>query len=306
MAASISAPVGFVGLGVMGRAVASRLVAAGADVYGYDVASTALDAFAADGGLVAASPAAVASVASEIVVMVHDEAQVNAVLFGSQGAAARLGAGATVWLASTVSPGFARSVGARLAERGTALVDGPVSGGVPRARAGDLSVFAGADDSAMQALEPVLRACASSVFRVGGVGAGSAMKLINQILTAANIALTAEALVLARRSGVDAELLIAAVTHSAGASRQFELRAPLMAAGDHTVHATVRTFLKDLRIALAAAGEVGLEAPMAAAAASVFARAGELGHLDQSDTTLVDAYAHDFQPTLADGRTEAE
>jgi 3-hydroxyisobutyrate dehydrogenase len=131
------------------------------------------------------------------------------------------------------------------------------------------------------------------------------MKLVNQILTAANIALTAEALTLAARCGIPAELLIDAVTHSAGTSRQFELRAPLMAAGDHTPTATVRTFLKDLRIALTAAADVGLEAPMAAATAAVFERAGELGHLDHSDTTLVQAYADDFRPNATDDRTDA-
>jgi 3-hydroxyisobutyrate dehydrogenase len=125
---------------------------------------------------------------------------------------------------------------------------------------------------------------------MGPAGAGSAMKLVNQLLTASHIALTAEALALGQREGIPADLLIDAVTHSAGTSRQFELRAPRMAAGDHTVHATVRTFLKDLDIATAAAQDVGLEASMAAAAAAVFRRAARLGHLDDSDTTLVEAY----------------
>lgn len=291
-----AADVAVIGLGVMGRAIAGRLMETGQSVRGYDIAAAATDQFAASGGISSQSPADAARDVSRALVVVHDERQVDAVTFAAGGLVESFSEGGIVWLASTVSPAYVRSLADRLTSYGIRLVDAPVSGGPGRAVLGELSIFIGGDESAVALLRPLMQRCATKLFPAGPVGGGSSMKLINQILTATNIALTAEALALGERAGVDASLLIAAITQSAGTSRQFEVRAPRMATGDYRVDATVRTFLKDLSIAVDAARDLGAVVPIANAARAVFATAGDLGMLDGSDTMLLRAYEQNLEP----------
>jgi L-threonate 2-dehydrogenase len=280
--------VGFVGLGTMGAAMAARLLAAGHTVHGFDVRAAAVTRFAERGGRPARDAADAAR--DLLVIMVHDAEQVENVLCGHAGALESLRPGATVWLASTVAPSYARDLGTRLDEAGVTLVDGPVSGGLAGATAGTLTVIAGGDPAVLDRARPVMAACAARVCRVGGVGAGSTVKLINQVLTAAHIALTAEALALAARAGVDPRLVVDVVSSSAGTSRQFETRSPAMLAGDHTPTATVRTFLKDLGIAQDVAAELDFPMPLAAATNRVFTMAAEAGHADDGDTAVLRVY----------------
>mgnify|MGYP003777481995 CR=1 FL=1 len=282
--------VGFLGLGTMGRAMAGRLLAAGHRVSGFDVADAALAGFAGDGGEPATSAAAAARDVGLLVVMVHDAEQVEAALAGPDGALDTLKAGATVWLASTVAPGYARRLGARLADAGVLFVDGPVSGGVAGAAAGSLTVMAGAVPGALEVAGEAMAACARHVFPVGEPGAGSLVKLMNQVLTAAHIALTAEVLALGTRCGVDPRLLADVITRSAGTSRQFERRAPAMLDGDLTPNATVATFLKDLGLAQDTAREHAFPTPLAAATHQLFLMAAGAGHAGDSDVTVLRVY----------------
>jgi L-threonate 2-dehydrogenase len=282
--------IGFIGLGAMGGAMAARLLAAGFEVTGFDINEQALRRFMERGGKAAATPSAAAADATLLIVMVFDASQTDTVLFGTDGAMTTMLAGQTVWLASTVTPGYAQSLARRLKESRIELIDGPVSGGVSGAEAGALTVIAGAGDAALAAAEPAMRACASHIYRVGSAGAGSTVKLVNQLLTASHIALTAEALALATRAGVDPRQLIDIITQGSGSSRQFERRALRMIAGDHTPHATVRMFLKDLAIVLDAARQMKLPTPLTTCAHEIFTLAADAGYADDSDTTLIRVY----------------
>lgn len=299
MSVTLNDPVAFVGLGVMGREIAGHLLRAGQVLRGFDVSTGALTDFAAAGGIAYASPADAMRDARFAILLVHNEQQVEEVCFGVDGLASTATPGSIVWLASTVSPGYARHLARQLELLEVRLLDGPISGGVQRARDGSLSVFLGADPTTAEDAAELLGRVADRVFPAGGVGNGSALKLVNQTLTAANIALTAEAISLAERAGIPHDVLIDAVNHSAGASAQFALRAPRMSERDQTITATVGTFLKDLSIALDAADELGSPAPMTTAARDVFAEAGKRGLLSASDTRLIDVYEHGFDP----GRT---
>lgn len=270
--------------------MAHRLIEAGHDVAGCDIDAQAMERLAARGGRRGKTPADAAAGAAIVVVMVHDAAQVESVLFGPDGVACACRPGAVVWLASTVTPSFARSLVPRLAQHELLFVDGPVSGGATGAEAGALTVIAGGDSVALEASRSAMEACASQVFRVGDAGAGSTVKMINQVLVAAHIALTAEAVSLAVAAGVQPQQLINVITHSAGNSKMFEKRAPRIAVGDHTPHSTLDTFLKDLGIALESAREFGSAMPMAGAAHGVFAAAAADGHGRDSDTLVVRAY----------------
>lgn len=270
--------------------MAAHLVRAGLAVRGFDIAPAARERLAAAGGVPATSPADAAAGASALVVMVHDARQAREVLFGAEGAAPALAKGAAVWLASTIAPDDARAIGADLAAIGLHMVDGPVSGGATGAQSGTLTVMAGGDDTPFDTLAPVFAACTARVFRVGPIGAGSTVKLVNQLLTASHIALTAEALALGARAGVDPALMIEVVTASAGNSVQFAKRAPRMAAGDHAPQSTVNIFLKDLGIALDAARSLQFPVPLAAAAHQVFTMAAGAGFGRESDTNVLRVY----------------
>lgn len=279
-----------IGLGAMGLPMAERMVAAGHMVRGYDPRAKALAQLAAAGGQPAASPAAAAQGAQVLLLMVHNAEQARQALWGDAGAAAALASGAVVWLAATVTANDARQLAAALQAQGIALLDGPVSGGVTSARAGTLCVIAGADAAVLHAARPVLDACATQVFHVGGVGAGASVKMINNLLAASHVALTAEALALGVKAGVALPQLIEVVGHCSGQSRMFDKRAPRMAADDHEPQVAMHTFVKDLDIACSAAAAVGCVLPVAEAARQVYRRAADSGLAQQSDTRLLPFY----------------
>jgi putative dehydrogenase len=279
-----------IGLGAMGLPMAAQLIAAGHTVRGYDPMPDPLAHLLSLGGAAAPSPAAAAEGAHVVLLMVHNAEQARHALWGDQGAAPALAPGAVVWLASTVTADDARGLAAALHPLGIALLDGPVSGGVTSARTGTLTVIAGGDDGALQAAQPALQACASQVFHVGPVGAGASVKLINNLLAASHVALTAEALALGVKAGVSLPRLIEVVQHSSGQSRMFDKRAPRMTADEHEPQVAVRTFLKDLDIACAAAAAAGCHLPVMQAAQQTFSRAAHSGLAQQSDTMLFPFY----------------
>ena len=283
--------IGVIGLGAMGGPIARHLCSVGYRVAGFDLNRAALDRLEAAGGEVASDAAGAADGAGLLVVMVVNGGQAEAVLFGEGGAAAALPLGATVVLSSTLAPDHAAAIASRLAGMGLLMLDAPVSGGVTGAEAGTLTVIASGPDAAYEAAAPAIRAFCGQLYRAGDrAGQGSTVKLVNQLLTATHIALTAEALALGARAGVDPSLLYDVVAHSAGRSFQFEKRAPRMIAGDHEPQSRVDIFLKDLSIALDAARGLNAPVPIAAAAHQVFTMAAGAGLGPMSDTEVLRVY----------------
>jgi len=282
--------VGVIGLGIMGGAMAARLLQAGHRVRGADLDPAALARLAQRGGTPAAAPAEAAQGAELLLLMVHNAQQVERVLEGPEGALQALPSGAVVWLASTVPPAYAQALAGRLADRGLALIDGPVSGGATGAASGELVAICGATPEALAQADFALSACTRQRYHVGPPGAGSAVKMINQLLVATQAALTAEAMALAQRAGVDAQQLIEVISASAGQSRMFDKRAPRIARGDHAVHASIDTLRKDLGIAVETALGLGLDPVIARSALAVLDAAAQDGRGGDSDTTLVRRY----------------
>src|SRR5690606_7995751 len=198
--------------------------------------------------------------------------------------------GGVVWVASTIPAADMRDYSQRLATHGLLAVDGPVSGGMTGAEAGTLTVIAGGSDAALAAAHGAMQACSQTVHHVGSVGAASTIKIINNLLAASHVALTAEALSLGARAGVDPAQLIQVIMQSSGTSRMFEKRAARMVAEDHTPHASVGTFLKDLDIALGTAHSLHCPAPISTAARKVFNAAADAGMGQASDTLLLKIY----------------
>lgn len=207
---------GVIGVGAMGLGVAASLCRAGFATYVRDVRPQPEREAAGLGATIVASPAAVAQHADVVVVLVVDAPQVEDVLFGADGLATTLRPDAVAVLSSTVDPEFVVAVGARLAARGLALVDAPVSGGPQRAHEGALTVMAGGARAALDRCAPVFAAMARRVFEVGGIGDGARMKLCNNLLAGVHLAAAAEALALAVRAGLDPRLASEVIGASSG------------------------------------------------------------------------------------------
>jgi L-threonate 2-dehydrogenase len=283
--------IGVIGLGSMGMGMARRLVAAGFRVAGYDVRAAASAALAAAGGVQAGSPAEAAHDADMLVVMVVNAAQVDAVLFGENGAVGALPRGAVVMLSATVPPSFAVATAARLAESGHLMLDAPVSGGAAGAAKGTLTVMGSGPTAAFTKAEAALAAVAGKVYRLGeAAGIGSTVKTVNQLLAGIHIAAAAEAMALGVRAGADAKALYEVISNSAGASWMFGNRVPHMLAGDYTSLSAVDIFVKDLGLVLDTGRELRFPLPLAGAAHQLFLMAAAAGLGREDDAAVVKVY----------------
>ncbi|MFC3493949.1 NAD(P)-dependent oxidoreductase [Glycomyces rhizosphaerae] len=289
--------VAVIGLGAMGLPMASRL-AERFEVRGFDIASERLALAEGHGVTPAASAAEAVAGAGTVLVAVRTGEQLNTLLFGDNGIAGHLDAGAVVVLTSTVGTEGIAETAARLAEQDAHLVDAPLSGGPVRAGEGDLLIVVGAEPAALAKVKPVLDQLASTLSIVGDrPGDGQALKTVNQLLCGVHIAAAAEALALADALGLDRERTLEALT--AGAANSFMLgnRGPrsLQAydEGGAEVLSRLDIFVKDLGIVGKAARGAHLAAPVAAAAEQLFliGEAQGLGGLDDSAVIRVVAPA---------------
>ena len=283
--------VGFIGLGAMGLGMARRLVGQGFPVHGFDLNPAAGQALVEAGGQSAVSAAAAAQVANILLLMVVSSEQVEAVLFGAGAVAAALPTGSLVIMCSTVKPEFARQTATRLAARGLDVLDAPVSGGVIKAAAGELSIMASGSPGAFAKAEAVLAALATRVYRLGDeCGQGSTVKMVNQLLAGVHIAAAAEAMALGVRAGVDPQELYEVISNSAGSSWMFQNRVPHMLAGDYTPLSAVDIFVKDLGIVLETGKELRFPLPLSATAHQLFLMAAAAGFGRQDDAAVVKVF----------------
>jgi 3-hydroxyisobutyrate dehydrogenase len=272
--------VGFIGLGIMGGPMATRLLAAGFRIAVYNRTAVRAQPFGEAGARVAQDPADAARGADIVISMVTDSPDAEAVLLGPRGAAegavaaaARDGSGRMPLLIdmSTIAPAAARDIGRRLAERGLGFLDAPVTGGDVGARAGTLSILVGGAAEQLERARPVFEVLGKRITHCGPVGAGQAMKACNQILCAMNLVGVVEALHLGHASGLDLEQLTEALSAGAGGSWALEKLGPRIAKGDFDPGFMIRLIQKDLRIVQQIARDAGLPLEGTALAQSAFA-----------------------------------
>lgn len=257
--------IGFIGLGIMGKPMALNLIKAGHELVVYDVNAAPMEALVATGKAEAAtSPADVASRCDLILTMVPNSPHVKAAVLGANGVIEGAHTGALVVDMSSIDPTVSREVGERLAAKGIYFLDAPVSGGEPKAIDGTLSIMVGGRQEDFDRAEPILKCMGASVVRCGGIGAGNVTKLANQIMVAVNIAGMSEALVLAAKAGVDAELVYKAVRGGLAGSTVLDAKAPLALARKFNPGFRINLHIKDLNNALAAGHEVGAPLPLTA------------------------------------------
>lgn len=283
-----STSVGVIGLGAMGAGIAKALRSKGFAVHVCDVRPGTAEAFAAEVGTAHASPASAAAAAQVLVSVVVDAAQTESVLFGEGGAAAVMLPGSTFIMCSTVEPNWSVVLEARLNAQGIHYIDAPISGGAAKAASGQMTMMSSAKPEAYAAADAVLDAMAGKVYRLGDkAGAGSKVKIINQLLAGVHIAVAAEAMALGLREGVEASALYEVITHSAGNSWMFENRMAHVLAGDYTPLSAVDIFVKDLGLVLDTARASKFPLPLAATAHQMFMQASTAGFAREDDSAVI-------------------
>ncbi len=280
--------IGIIGLGAMGKGMAGSLRRAGYLVHVCDARPEAAAAFVADGGVACATPAEVAAHCEVVVSVVVNAAQTETVLFGDGGAAAALARGSVFVMCSTVDPSWSIALEARLADLGILYLDAPISGGAARAASGQMTMMTAGSAAAYDKVGPALDAMAAKVYRLGDkAGAGSKVKIINQLLAGVHIAAAAEAMALGLREGVDAKALYEVITNSAGNSWMFENRMAHVLAGDYTPLSAVDIFVKDLGLVLDTARASKFPLPLSATAHQMFMQASSAGHGREDDSAVI-------------------
>ncbi len=256
--------VGFVGLGTMGAAMAARLLAAGHRVTVHNRTRVREEPLEALGAARAASPAEAARDAELVVIIVSDTPDVEHVVFGPGGVAESLAPGSLVVDMSTIAPDATRGYAARVAERGAAWLDAPVSGGSEGAQKGTLSIMVGGEAADLERARPVLSAMGTTITHVGPVGAGQLAKAMNQVVIAGTYAAVAEGIVLGLKAGIDVEAALTALAGGAAGSWGLVHRGPNVVRNEYPLGFRVRLHRKDLGIALDAARTLGAPLPIAA------------------------------------------
>jgi 2-hydroxy-3-oxopropionate reductase len=250
-------PVGFIGLGVMGRGMAHCLLRQGYALHVFARSDDAAQPLVAAGAKRAASIAALGSQCRLVFLCVSDDAAVEEVLFGRDGLAPGLAAGSIVVDTSTVAAGTVRRLAQRLAAQQVTLLDAPISGGQQGAEAGTLATMIGGPTAAVAAVREVMAAFCKSITHVGEVGAGQTVKACNQVAVAGAMLGVADAIALARSQGVDPTVMREVLMASSARSFVLEKHGQRIIEREFRPGFRARLMRKDLRIALATAQAAG-------------------------------------------------
>jgi len=282
--------IGFVGLGSMGAPLAARLLP-GNRVYGTN-RTPAKAAALIEGGLIwRNTPREVAKAADVVFSMVTDDKALAAITAGPDGILAGLRPGTLYVDMSTVSPQASRELAIRVRAAGATMIDAPVSGSVPAAESGTLAIMVGGPEPAFREAEPLLCRLGSAVTHVGENGQGLLLKLAINISLAAQVLAFSEGLLLAERGGIDPELAARVMTTSSIGSPLLQARASLVLDLPEQAWFDVRMLHKDIRLALATAGESRIPLPAASAADGVLGQAEALGYGHRDIASLLQVLA---------------
>ena len=260
----MTAKIGFIGLGIMGKPMSKNLLKAGYQLVVYNRSKAKVDELVAAGAQAAATPKEVAAQTEFIITMLPNSPEVKQVVLGENGIIEGAKAGAVVIDMSSIVPLVSREVAGKLAEKGIEMLDAPVSGGEPKAIDGTISVMVGGKKEVFEKCFPVLKAMASSVVLTGEIGAGNVTKLANQVIVALNLAAMSEALVLATKAGVSPELVYQAIRGGLAGSAVLDAKAPLVMDRKFNPGFRINLHIKDLQNVLDTSHELGVPLPLTA------------------------------------------
>lgn len=258
--------IGFIGLGIMGKPMAKNLIKSGHELVVFDVVQTSVNEVVEVGAKAAKSSKDVAEQCTTIITILPNSPHVKTVVLGENGILEGARPGTILIDMSSIAPSASQEVEAGCAARGVKMIDAPVSGGEPKAIDGTLSIMVGGDKEVFEAVKDdiLLKMGASAVY-CGAIGAGNTTKLTNQVIVACNIAACAEAFTLAKKSGVDPQLVFEAIKGGLAGSTVMNAKVPMMIAGNFDPGFKIDLHIKDLSNALDTGHGVGSPLPLTAA-----------------------------------------
>ncbi|HCW19502.1 MULTISPECIES: NAD(P)-dependent oxidoreductase [Achromobacter] len=269
--------VGLVGIGSMGWPMAARLVQAGYAVTVFDAVPGQADKFAQDvGGQAAATCAALAAQSDIVFTMLPTSAIVEQVLSGEQGLLAGLRPGSVVVEMSSGVPAHTQRLAQAVAAAGSQMVDAPVSGGVPRARTGELAIMFGGPAATLERVRPALSAMGTSITAVGDVGSAHAMKALNNLVSAGGFLIGVEAMLIGQQFGLDPNVIVDVLNASTGMNNSTQKKfKQFVLSRQFNSGFGLDLMVKDLGIALGIATDTGTPTPFASLCRELWASAGK-------------------------------
>ena len=256
--------VGFVGLGIMGKPMARNLLKAEFHLTVHSRSRPPIDELVSDGAKAADSPRACAEGMDAVVTMLPDSPDSEQVILGDDGVLSGAREGAVIIDMSSIAPTVSQKIASACEEKGVDALDAPVSGGEPGAIAGQLAIMVGGKKDVFERSESIFKAVGTSYVLCGGYGAGNTTKLANQIIVAANIEAVGEALVLARKAGLDPATVFQAIRGGLAGSNVLNAKGPMMIDGNFEPGFRIRLHQKDLANALLTGKEIGVPLPVTA------------------------------------------
>jgi 3-hydroxyisobutyrate dehydrogenase len=288
------ARIGFIGLGNMGLPMAANLVQAGHGVAGFDVVKPLTGKLSASGGFATDTISAACRGADAIITMLPASQHVRDVYCAPGGVIEAAGAGALLIDSSTIDVTTAREVAARASEKGLAMVDAPVSGGVAGAQAGTLTFMVGGPDAAFDRARPILEAMGKTIVHAGGAGNGQAAKICNNMILGVSMIAVSEAFLLAEKLGLDAQRLFDIASKSSGQCWSMTSYCPVPglvptspANRGYQAGFTADMMLKDLRLAQDAASTAKAATPLGGAAAELYGSFAAQGHAGEDFSAII-------------------
>jgi len=279
-----------IGLGQMGGAIAQRLNAGGLDVQGHDLSAAARQAATSKGLRVADSVRAAIDGCDMVMTSLPNSAAVHDVWLGSEGLVHRIGRGVACVELSSIDPGTMKEVALAVQARGASMLDCPVSGSPGEALEGKLVLLVGGASEHLEAARPVLSHLSGTIQHAGDVGAGKVVKIVNNMMTMANILAASEAFSLGVHAGVKPDMLFDILSVSGGRSAQFLKRFPWVVAGDFSPRFKMELGEKDLALGIDLGRSVGQPTPVASTARELYALALAQGHRGRDIVALFDMY----------------
>ena len=279
--------IGFIGLGSMGKPMATNILKAGFSLTVYDIREEPLVEMERIGANIAKSTKEVGKASDTVVVMVLNYPQIKEVVFPPGGVLSGMKSGSTLIITSTISPLEVVEIKKRASQSGVAVIDSPVSGGHERAVDGTLVLMVGAEEKVFKENELLLKAIGKHVYYTGGVGKGQTVKMINQLLVSVHHVATAEALVMAKKLGVDLKALHDIISNSLGDSAVWRMFGARMIARDFEPKGAVSTLTKDSRIIMQTAMELGTPILVSSIAYQVLRIADSRGLSEKDSASII-------------------
>jgi 3-hydroxyisobutyrate dehydrogenase-like beta-hydroxyacid dehydrogenase len=286
------ANLGFVGLGVMGSEMVNRLLGKGHTVIGYNRTRAKAEWLVKKGMKWADSPRAVAAAADVTFSMVTNSAALGAIMHGPEGMLAGIKAGTVFVDMSTVSPSFSREIAANVREKGSDMVDSPVSGSVITLQEGKLSVMVGGRKETFERVKPLLYDIGPKVTHVGDNGLALVMKIATNLSLAVQMMAFSEGVLLAEKSGISREIAVDVLTHSVIASPMVQYRGPFVLKMPDEAWFNVNMMQKDMLLALELGRQLDVPLPTTAVSNEFLTAARGMGLVEKDFAVVFDVLAH--------------